>query len=106
MKCSFSSLSMMTGSKIMPGAAMVIREITTWAMPMAAALWEWPTSLWFLSCTEMPWMSSCCRIIGILTQFAAATAAKGTQRHTKGGALFVHMFMPTAVATAVVVAVR
>lgn len=20
--------------------------------------WEWPTSLWFLSCTEMPWMSS------------------------------------------------
>lgn len=28
----------------------------------------------------------CCRIIGILTQLAAATAAKGTQRATKGGA--------------------
>lgn len=29
----------------------------------------------------------CCRIIGILTQLAAATAAKGTHRATKGGAL-------------------
>lgn len=28
----------------------------------------------------------CCRIMGILTQLAAATAAKGTQRATKGGA--------------------
>lgn len=40
MKCSFSSLSMMIGSKIMPGAAMVIREITTWVMPRTAALRE------------------------------------------------------------------
>lgn len=29
----------------------------------------------------------CCRIIGMLTQLAAATAAKGTHRATKGGAL-------------------
>lgn len=28
----------------------------------------------------------CCRIMGILTQLAAATAAKGTQRASKGGA--------------------
>lgn len=28
----------------------------------------------------------CCRIMGMLTQLAAATAANGTQRATRGGA--------------------
>lgn len=31
----------------------------------------------------------CCLIMGMLTQLAAATAAKGTQRATRGGAFFV-----------------
>lgn len=37
------------------------------------------------------------RIIGMLTQLAAATAQKGTNRPSKGGALLTKLFSPSAV---------
>lgn len=41
---------------------------------------------WFVGTKRDP-CTYCCRIIGMFTQLAAATAAKGTQRPTRGGAL-------------------
>ena len=47
-----------------------------------------------------PFLSSNCRIRGILTQFAAATAQKGTNLPIKGGACLTKELSPKAVAKA------
>lgn len=51
-----------------------------WSLALVSLLTSWLVRRKGDLCTH------CCRIIGILTQLAAATAAKGTQRATKGGA--------------------
>ena len=53
---------------------------------------------------KLPFFSSNCLINGILTQFAAATAQKGTNRPINGGACFTRAFSPRAVTKAPVVA--
>lgn len=53
-------------------------------LPWSLALVSLPT-LWLVRRKRDP-CTHCCRIMGMLTQLAAATAAKGTQRATKGGA--------------------
>ena len=49
---------------------------------------------------SLPFLSSNCRIKGMLTQLAAATAQKGTNRPIKGGECLTKEFSPKAVAKA------
>jgi hypothetical protein len=86
-----------------------------------AAVWDCPTLLPSLSTKVMPSRSSLLkgksalierkriernrdayldRIIGMLTQLAAATAQKGTNRPSSGGALLTRLFRPIAVTKA------
>ena len=48
----------------------------------------------------LPFLSSNCRIKGMLTQLAAATAQKGTNRPIKGGECLTKELSPKAVAKA------
>lgn len=74
----FSSFSIITGNTSIPGAAIKIRDNTTCEMPLTAANRLLPISFPFSSWTLTPSINSFCRINGMLTQLAAATAANGT----------------------------
>ena len=54
--------------------------------------------------TQLPFFNSNCLISGILTQFAAATAQKGTNRPIKGGECLTNELSPRAVTNAPLVA--
>lgn len=73
-----SNFSIITGKINIPGAHIVILDIITWVIPLAAATLDCPMIFPFSSEQSIPFKSSFWRIIGIFTQFAAATAAKGT----------------------------
>lgn len=68
----------MTGSRIIPGAAMVTRDITTCEIPIVAHFLDFSRGFPFSSEISMPLMISDCRERGMLTAFAAATATNGT----------------------------
>lgn len=87
-----------------PGDAITILENTTLAMAFRAAAFDSPILFPSSSVTGIPLNNSVCRIRGMFTQFAAATAANGTNLPIKGGADLVRWFNPRATATAPVVA--
>ena len=83
-----------------PGEAIPIRLRMTWVMPHLAAVDDFPTTFPFSSVRGIPSLISCILINGMLTQLAAATAAKGTKRPTRAGIDFVRLFRPKAVTRA------
>ena len=130
----FSSLAMMSGGMIMPGAAMPTLEGITCCSAAVAALVLAPTTCpssvsmlmpFFTSCVGTIHTSSCvvsnhlkhehhgvvrtcCLMRGMFTQFAAATAKSGTKRPTipedRAGLELMALLNPSAVSTPAAVA--
>lgn len=89
----------------MLGTAIRIRDRVTAAIALLAARLLFPIFIPFSVCNSIPFWSSNILMKGIFTQLAAATAANGTNRHTRGGAFRNSRFRLRAVITAPPVAI-